>query len=380
MTELFDLLVVGAGPNGLATAAYARSRGRSCRVVGEAMGFWKHNMPPGMLLRSGVDWHLDPLGVHTFEAYLRSRSLDPATIGPIPVQLFLDYGCWFQAQTGLDVVPDFVVDLRHDGDLFRATLARGENVSARNVVIATGSKAFKHVPQHLVAGLPADCFAHTCDLVDFAPLKGRRCLVVGDRQSAFEWAALINGESGCEVHVIFRHDMPRFAPIDWSWIDSHIAETLDSPGWYRKLTEYERSAVDQHFWEEAKEKLDPWLWDRLGADTILSWPHRSITRCTLSEHCDIQVMLDNELCLHVDFMVLATGYIVDITRLRFLSDPSVSAHVTTEGGYPVLDEAFQSTLPGLYFTGMAAMRDFGPMFAFVRGCTVTARLIVDSLV
>ena len=44
-------------------------------VLGEPMGFWKHNMPEGMLLRSGVDWQLDPFEVHTFRAYLQERGL-----------------------------------------------------------------------------------------------------------------------------------------------------------------------------------------------------------------------------------------------------------------------------------------------------------------
>jgi cation diffusion facilitator CzcD-associated flavoprotein CzcO len=375
-----DVLIVGAGPNGLATAAYAAARGLSTRIIGEPMGFWKHNMPPRMLLRSGVDWHLDPLGIHTFAAYLRERSLDPEQVTPIPVQLFLDYAGWFQAKKRIDVVQDLVVSLRAGGSGFEAELARGGRIAARNVVIATGCKDYKFIPLDIVADLPSDRYAHTCDLVEFSFLRGKRCLIVGGRQGAFEWAALINEESAAEVHVVYRHDTPHFEPSDWSWIDRHVDEMLGTPGWYRGLSEPDRQAVDQHFWEEAKLKLEPWLWDRLGHDGILSWPRRTVSNCSLAPGGQIDVSLDNGSRLRVDFVVLATGYHVDIARLPLLEDTSILPRIQTAGGYPVLDDAFQSTLPGMYFAGLASTRDFGPMFGFVRGCTATARLIVDHLV
>jgi len=92
------------------------------------------------------------------------------------------------------------------------------------------------------------------------------------------------------------------------------------------------------------------------------------------------VNLDNGSRLRVDFVVLATGYHVDLTRLTLLADASILPRIQTAGGYPVLDDTFQSTLPGMYFAGLTSTRDFGPMFGFVRGCTATARLIVDHLV
>jgi hypothetical protein len=48
-------------------------------------------------------------------------------------------------------------------------------------------------------------------------------------------------------------------------------------------------------------------------------------------------------------------------------------------GFPVLDEHFQSSLPGLFITGFPATRDFGPFFGFVRGCPVAATLTVAGI-
>jgi precorrin isomerase len=63
-----ELLVIGAGPYGLSTAALAQERGIETVIVGRPMGFWRANMPKKMFLRSGPDWHLDASGVDTLEA------------------------------------------------------------------------------------------------------------------------------------------------------------------------------------------------------------------------------------------------------------------------------------------------------------------------
>jgi hypothetical protein len=48
-------------------------------------------------------------------------------------------------------------------------------------------------------------------------------------------------------------------------------------------------------------------------------------------------------------------------------------------GFPILDENAQTTVTGLYITGQAATRDFGPFFGFVRGCVASALIIIAGL-
>ena len=45
---LLDVLVIGAGPYGLAAAKAARDKGLSTRIVGRHMAFWREHMPAGM--------------------------------------------------------------------------------------------------------------------------------------------------------------------------------------------------------------------------------------------------------------------------------------------------------------------------------------------
>lgn len=90
------------------------------------------------------------------------------------------------------------------------------------------------------------------------------------------------------------------------------------------------------------------------------------------------VLLSDGSSLAVDRMVLATGYRADLARVPYLAQ--VLGLVEVEDGYPVLDDTFQSNLPGLYLPGLVATRDFGPFFGFTKGCPTAAALIGRSLV
>jgi FAD-dependent urate hydroxylase len=50
MAKDIDLFIIGAGPFGLAMAAYAQHHKINYLVVGKVMEFWKSNMPKGLIL------------------------------------------------------------------------------------------------------------------------------------------------------------------------------------------------------------------------------------------------------------------------------------------------------------------------------------------
>jgi hypothetical protein len=195
---------------------------------------------------------------------------------------------------------------------------------------------------------------------------------VGGRQSAFEWAALLADGDAEEIHVVYRHDTPEFTASDWSFVDEPMELTLTVPGWFRNLPPTEHDAIGERFWEEGRLKLEPWLTPRLDKPSVHRRPRASVAACKQLPSGEIEVGLSNGTRLEVDHLVLATGYKADMTKVPYLS--GMLDGLELADGFLVLDEHFQTSVPGLFVTGFPATRDFGPFFGFVRGCPVAATL------
>ena len=80
-----------------------------------------------------------------------------------------------------------------------------------------------------------------------------------------------------------------------------------------------------------------------------------------------------------EHVIAATGYKVSLDRLKFLSE-DIRAQVRTKEGSPVLSRRFESTVPGLYFAGLASANSFGPVMRFAVGAGFAARRISDAVV
>jgi thioredoxin reductase len=369
MTTRTSLLVVGAGPYGLSTAAYARDRGIDTVVTGRPMGFWREHMPERMFLRSGPDWHLDAAGVHTFQAYLEERGISPE---PIPLAVFLEYAEWYRRAKGIEPLEDLVEDLAQVDGHFEARLSGGQRVEADAVVVAPGVAHFTTVPAWADA-VPAERATHTCDLVRFDDLAGARVLIVGGRQSAYEWAALLADQGAERVDVVHRHDVPRFDRVSWRFVDGHVASTLRTKGWWRSLPKAEQDAIARQFWEVGRLTLEAWLTPRLPDRVVHRWPGCEV----VSADDESGVLLSNGERLEVDHIVFATGYRADLRRVPYLN--GLAAQITVTDGFPALDEGFGTSVPGLYATGFCATRDFGPFFGFVKAAPAAATLTVHDL-
>ncbi len=370
------LLVVGAGPYGVAVAAHAIERGVDTVVVGHPMGFWTDHMPEGMFLRSGTDWHLDASGVDTFEAFIEDRGISSVHIDPVPIAIFLEYAAWFQTQKHVAIRDRLVSRLALDDDTFVASLDDGSQIAADVVVVAPGAAYFRQFPEWATL-LAEGVSTHTCDLVRFQELAGARILIVGGRQSAYEWAALL-GEHGAErVDIVHRHDIPRFKRVSWKFVDPYMDATINHRSWWRSLSATEQGQIAQRFWEVGRLSLEWWLTPRLADERIRSWPGSQVVDAAVGGSGMVSVALSGGDRLTLDRLVFATGYKADLPCVPYLNE--LAGRLEVIDGYPVLDEAFQSSIPGLYITGFASTRDFGPFFGFTRGCPAAATLIVDDL-
>jgi pyruvate/2-oxoglutarate dehydrogenase complex dihydrolipoamide dehydrogenase (E3) component len=104
-----------------------------------------------------------------------------------------------------------------------------------------------------------------------------------------------------------------------------------------------------------------------------------VAACEEASNGDIIVQLDNGQRLTVDQIILATGYKANVSNLQLLAEGNVLSGLKVDNGSPVLDEHFQSSVPGLYFTGFAASQDFGPFFGFTVAVRASAKIIGASL-
>src|SRR6185312_10356063 len=127
---------------------------------------------------------------------------------PMPIQLFIDYGMWFQKQVVPFVDTTYVTSLERQGTQFVASLEDDRVVTATAVVMAIGPGYYQRIPTEY-AHLPRELLSHSYAYHSFQPFAGKKVAIVGGGQSAVEWAALLN-EAGASVDLIARR------PIVWA--------------------------------------------------------------------------------------------------------------------------------------------------------------------
>ena len=79
-----------------------------------------------------------------------------------------------------------------------------------------------------------------------------------------------------------------------------------------------------------------------------------------------------------DHIIAATGYRVALDRLTFLSS-QIRSTVRAVESTPVLSSTFESSMPGLYFVGLAAANSFGPVMRFAFGADFAARTVTGGV-
>jgi hypothetical protein len=91
----------------------------------------------------------------------------------------------------------------------------------------------------------------------------------------------------------------------------------------------------------------------------------------------VTLALSDDTALEVDHVIAASGYRVDLAAVPYLE--GVLDRVSVTDGFPDLSPGFETTQPGLFVTGFAATRDFGPFYGFTKGCPSAARIAVAEM-
>ena len=377
-----DFLIIGAGPFGLSMAAYANHLDIDYKIVGKPMEFWKKNMPGGMRLRSGPDWHLDPLGEDTILKFLQTKNISSYEISPLPIKLYLEYADWFCKEREIDPINIYITKLDYcsaDEYRFKAYLNDKRIIEARFVLIAIGFGYFKYFPKDIAEQITESKYLHTADMIDLSKMKSKSCIIVGGRQSAFEWALLMKEAGANKINIVHRHKTPQFVQSDWSWVTPILAEMINKPDYYLKLSEQEKEQINKRFWKEGRLKLEPWLKDIEKHKDIHIHEQTNISSVGITIDEEIKAILSDGTELIADHLLFATGYKVDLQKVPFLKMGNILEILDTNNGYPKLRANFQSSIPGLYFTSLAATNDFGAFFGFTVSCN-TSSLIIGAAI
>lgn len=393
MSSPVEVIVVGAGPYGLSIAAHLQAQGTSSRIFGSPMEVWREHMPAGMLLKSdGFASNLsDPASSFPLKTFCRERGIryDDTRI-PVAIETFIDYALAFQQRFVPHLDTRRVAGIDHHPNHFSVRLEDGEAFTARRVVLAVGISHFSYVPP-VLASLPPDRLSHSSAHHDLSAFQGKKVTVVGAGASAIDLAALMH-ESGAEVSIVARAEAIRFhnapAASRSLWQKMRNPSSGLGPGWksrfytdaaglFRFFPQQQRMRiVRQHLgpapgWPMKARVMGkiPML---LGKEIIGAEVLNGGVRLTLAARDGSR---EEHYAEHV---VAATGYQPDIHRLSFLGE-SMRNRLKTVAEAPVLSTNFESSVPGLYFIGIAAANNFGPMMRFAYGSDYTARRLAAHL-
>lgn len=385
-TQLFDAVVVGAGPYGLSLTAHLAGKGLNVATFGKPMETWTDKMPRGIYLRSQW-WSTnlsDPQKQYGLKQFFANSDYKPCH--PMPLQLFIDYGLWFQKHAVPSVDPTYVSSIERADGQFILTLADGRTVAAPAVVLATGPGYYPSIPAEYTH-LPAELLIHTETRRDFHSFAGKRTVVIGGGQSALEWAAFLH-EAGAHVDIVVRR------PIDWLETHGEIHRTFIqrlrapgsgiAPGWrfwameafpylFQRLPQERRDAmIKASHWPAGSLNLKEQI---LGKVTL----HEGQTAVRVVESDGgVKLTLSDNTTIDADYVIAGTGYRADVSRLSFLS-PAILEKVQTHLGSPVLNSWFESSVPGLYFVGFPSLQCFGPLYRFVAGAPASATRVAQAV-
>ncbi len=351
-------------------------------------------MPKGMMLKSdGFASNLyDPGNEFTLKDFCTARGIpyNDTTI-PLGLDTFCDYGVAFQERMVPELEDRYVVSVSRLSDGFSLELDNGEMVRARRVILAIGISHFEYIPANL-SNLPEEFLSHSFKHHELEPFKGLNVTVIGGGASAIGLAGLLK-DAGCDSQLVVResklafHSSPDGKPRSmWKQIrhpKSGLGPGLRSrffanaPGAFHYLPErlrieaVKRSLGPSGGWT-TKEKVVGRLPLFLGYST----QRAEIKNGKVSLHLRAQDGTEREVL--TDHIIVGTGYRVDLERLKFLG-PEIRSAIKAVDRTPILSSNFESSVPGLYFVGIAAANSFGPVMRFAFGAGFAARRLTEVM-
>jgi thioredoxin reductase len=391
---MLSVAIIGAGPYGLSVAAHLRRSGVPFRIFGRPMDSWLAHMPKGMMLKSDgfASDIYDPESAFTLGQFCAERGIEYADSGiPVRLETFAAYGLAFRDRMVPELEDKLVARVDRLPHGFELQLEDGETLQARAVVLAVGITHFDYVPENL-AHLPAEFLSHSARHHEVEPFRGRNVVVIGGGSSAMDLAGLLH-EAGASVQLVSRrtelrfHSQPTGKPRSrWQKI-RHPGSGL-GPGLRSRFFANAPMAFyylpERLRVEAVRRSLGPsggWFSrDKVigKVPLILGCAPQGAEVQNSKVKLHLRATDGSERDLVTEHVIAATGYRVNLDRLKFLN-PDIRSQLKRVEGSPVLSSTFESSLPGLYFVGVAAANSFGPVMRFAFGAGFAARTLTRTL-
>jgi thioredoxin reductase len=390
-----DIAIVGTGPYGLSVAAHLRKLGLSFRIFGRPMDSWLAHMPKGMMLKSdGFASNIyDPESKFTLRQFCAERGIEYANMGiPVKLATFSEYGLAFRDRMVPELEDKTVTSIEHTPDGFLLRLDSGEDFKAKRVVLAIGITHFEHVPENL-AHLPSEFISHSYRHYDLSPFKGRSVVVLGAGSSAIDMAGLLR-DADADVQLVARatslkfHTKPEPGKRRSFWQRLRHPDSGLGPGMRSRFFS-EWAGLFHYLPESLRIHL---VRTTLGPSAGWFVKDKVMGRVplVLGHTVESAEVKNGKVLLHLrgldgskkeiltDHIIAATGYKVKMDRLAFLN-PEIRSKVKCVAGYPALSTSFESSVPGLYFVGLAAANSFGPVMRFAYGAGFAAQRVAQAM-
>ena len=387
-----NTVIVGAGPYGLSVAAHLREQGISFQIFGRIMDSWVSHMPKGMMLKSdGFASNIsDPNDDYTLGQFCAEKGIPYRDKGtPASLETFAAYGIAFCERKVPELEDKTVVSIEPQSQGFVVGLDTGETIHTRCVILAVGVTHFEYVPESL-SSLPMEFVSHSSHHADVERYRGRDVVVIGGGASALDVAGLMH-EAGVNVQLVARKPLKFHSKSDkarpW-WDTLRRPPSGLGPGW------------KSYFFANCPNLFRYWpAWLRLQAIRRILGPSGGVfikdkivgkvptlvgytPKGARVEGDKVRLTVADENGqtreIVADHIVAGTGYKVNLERLKFLT-PETRSRIKTLAGSPVLSGGFESTVPGLYFVGLAAAHSFGPVMRFAFGAAFTARRVAKAV-
>jgi thioredoxin reductase len=389
---MIDTVIVGAGPYGLSLASHLRGARVPFRIFGRAMDSWISHMPTGMLLKSdGFASNIsDPDGDYTLGQFCSEKGIPYHDRGiPVSLETFASYGLAFRDRKVPELEDKTIVSIDPEAGGFMVGLDTGETFRARKVILAVGVTHFGYIPEAL-AKLPPEYHSHSAQHSDVARLRGRSIAIIGAGSSALDLAGLMH-EAGVDVRLINRKPLKYHSKNDKArpWWDRILRPPSGlGPGW--KSFFFANCANLFHYLPEGlrveavRRVLGPsggaFIRDKVEGKvpTLVGY---SLDTARIEDGKARLTLVDGsgrKREISVDHVIAATGYRVNLQKLKFLNEET-RLRIKTVVGSPALSSSFESSVPGLYFAGLAAAVSFGPVMRFAFGADFTARTVTRAV-